>query len=260
MLIISKHRDYYDRVVGTVGVDKTLIYKRDLTEPKEFLLLNFNYSVPSHEPSKNVLTNNVYTRENPAYMPFIIGFCGKLYVGYKFQWSEVRPHVLGSIEKSIITYDKDEIISILTSVNLHSYTPREKQIMDIKRKINDMFKFVDGLPYDSIFVEKKVPYFYAKPRYLYNLDVSEFVVTELNPILSDYKFVKKFDPVTAFQEISMFLGGVLGTNENETVEIDEKYRLQQHGFDKMSFRQASPGQKKENRRLNKQRKRANKNK
>lgn len=258
MLIISKHRDYYDKVASTVGVDKTLVYKRDLTEPKEFLVLNFNYKVPSRVPQKNML--KIYTEENHAYTPFIIGFCGKLYVGYKFEWSEIRPHVLGSIQKSIITYDKDEIISILSKVNLHSYLPREKQIVEIKRKIEDIFKFVDGKPYDGIFAEMRVPYFYAEPRYSYSLDANEFVVSKLNPVLSDYKFVKKFDPVTAFQEISMFLGGVLGTNENETVEIDDKYKLLQHGFDKMSFKQASPGQKKENRRLNKQRKCANKNK
>jgi hypothetical protein len=52
----------------------------------------------------------------------------------------------------------------------------------------------------------------------------------------------------------MFIGGVLGVNEREMIQTDEKYRQLAHGFDKTSFRQMAPGQKKEQRRLNKLRK------
>ena len=34
----------------------------------------------------------------------------------------------------------------------------------------------------------------------------------------------------------MFLGGVLGNKEKEIVEVADKYKIAQHGFDKWSFR------------------------
>ena len=60
--------------------------------------------------------------------------------------------------------------------------------------------------------------------------------TELNPHYNDYEFYKVFDSFTAFQEIQMFMGGVLGSGEKEIVEVADKYKIGQHGFDKWSFR------------------------
>jgi len=59
---------------------------------------------------------------------------------------------------------------------------------------------------------------------------------ESNVNLRELGFPKVMDPYTAFQEISMFIGGVLGNHEKEVTELTEKDRIQQHGFDKWSFR------------------------
>jgi hypothetical protein len=58
----------------------------------------------------------------------------------------------------------------------------------------------------------------------------------VNPILKDYEFYKVVDTFQAFQEISMFIGGVLGRGEKEIVVVEDKYKIAQHGFDKWSFR------------------------
>ena len=44
----------------------------------------------------------------------------------------------------------------------------------------------------------------------------------------------------------MFLSGKLSKELNETVEIEDKYKIEQHGFDKWSFRKMpeSKGKKK----------------
>jgi hypothetical protein len=34
----------------------------------------------------------------------------------------------------------------------------------------------------------------------------------------------------------MFMGGVLGAGEKEIVEVEDKYKITQHGFNKWSFR------------------------
>jgi hypothetical protein len=58
--------------------------------------------------------------------------------------------------------------------------------------------------------------------------------------LSKLFFFRMLDPYTAFQELSMFVGGVLPRNPNPMVEItSEKVKVAKHGFDKWSFRKRS---------------------
>ena len=59
----------------------------------------------------------------------------------------------------------------------------------------------------------------------------------LNPRLKRFEFYKVFDSYGAFQEIHMFLSGVLGNTEKKTVGVSDIHRLEAHGFDrKTSFR------------------------
>ncbi len=55
--------------------------------------------------------------------------------------------------------------------------------------------------------------------------------------LKEYDFIKVMDPVKAFQEIAMWVGGVLPKPGNPTVQItDDKIKLAKHGMDATSFR------------------------
>lgn len=63
-------------------------------------------------------------------------------------------------------------------------------------------------------------------------------VFAVNPFtLKKLGFAKAVDPYTAFQELSMWIGGVLGGTSPEMVKItDDKVLAESHGFDKESFR------------------------
>ena len=56
--------------------------------------------------------------------------------------------------------------------------------------------------------------------------------------LRRFGFAKAVDPYTAFQELSMWIGGVLGGTSPETVTIkDDRVLIENHGFDnRFSFR------------------------
>ena len=55
--------------------------------------------------------------------------------------------------------------------------------------------------------------------------------------LKHYEFQKRLDPYQAFQELSMFIGGVLPRQGNPMIELTgEKIMLNKHGFDKWTFR------------------------
>ena len=63
-----------------------------------------------------------------------------------------------------------------------------------------------------------------------------------NPVLKDVQFFRIIDNITAYQELSMFIGGVLGGNSPKTIEISNDIKIAKHGFDKWSFRK-EPGKK-----------------
>ena len=54
--------------------------------------------------------------------------------------------------------------------------------------------------------------------------------------LKDVSFYKVWDPYQAYQELDMYISGVLGQQEKETINISDKDRIYQHGFDSYSFR------------------------
>ena len=55
--------------------------------------------------------------------------------------------------------------------------------------------------------------------------------------LKDIGFQSALDPVTAFQELSMWVGGTLSSRAPKTVEItDDKIKIAKHGMDHTSFR------------------------
>jgi hypothetical protein len=62
---------------------------------------------------------------------------------------------------------------------------------------------------------------------------------QVNPYtLKQLGFAKALDPYSAFQELSMWIGGVLGGTSPEIVTIkDDKTLIEGHGFDnRFSFR------------------------
>lgn len=71
----------------------------------------------------------------------------------------------------------------------------------------------------------------------------------INPRLEPYGFARQLDPWTAYQELSMFVEGVLRHPDPVMEPITDQDRLAQHGFDHWSFRKmpapATPRRKKD---------------
>lgn len=236
MLIISKRKDFYDGVAGTTGIDKTIVYEREIIEvenddlPKVFQ----KYSPwKNRNPSPFIKLSGINVKrdlrisgvyEHAA--PFIIGFCGKLYVGWKlYTKGEKKPY--GNDELiTTITYDNDNIKNIVDQLSWHG-------------KLDDNLNYI--LTYDALPLFREL----NTPVFVYDSDYGRFLVEKnyrnnpkffINPLLKEYHFFKVFDSFQAFQEIQMFISGVLGNKEKEIVQVEDKYKIAQHGFDKWSFR------------------------
>jgi hypothetical protein len=153
---------------------------------------------------------------------FIVGFCGKLYLGWKFEYK-------------VNEWDVIEYTDVIKTDIIYGYDKAKKFLKaDYWRSnLSDDINYVMNYNPINIFREYKTPIFVydsdsRKPR----REPAFFI----NPILKDYEFYKVVDAFTAFTELQMFIGGVLGVGEKEIVEIEDKYKIGQHGFDKWSFR------------------------
>jgi hypothetical protein len=229
MLIISKFKDFYDGIVGTYGIDKTIVYERNIVEfekkeiPKELHELTYIQKYQKLDWFK-LKDDSIYT----DYSFFYIGFCGKMYMGWVFKDKKGDIH---------ISYDLDKVKKNFKLSNKSKYRFfNENSLSDFDKGVNNVLNF------DPIEIHRKynTPIFvYDDNRYMIDGSIylkrknPKFIV---NPLLSDYKFVKALDIVTVFQEIQMFISGVLGVGERNIIEIDDKYKIPQHGFDNWSFK------------------------
>lgn len=230
MYIISKKKDYYDGVVGTMGIDKTIVYDREIKIlddyyefPKEFQP-NRTYNIRWKNQFLNLNSHSAYKNSKyPEYSSFIVGFCGKLYMGWKLYRENNNlpfPDLITDI-----TYDYELLKKYIKSVGWGC-------------NLDDDTEYVKTYNPIQIFRDLKSPIFiydsdYNRTSINRHRTNSRFIV---NPILNEYKFYTVIDSFTAFQEIQMFMGGVLGAGEKEIVEVADKYKIGQHGFDKWSFR------------------------
>mgnify|MGYP006297348471 CR=1 FL=1 len=233
MYIISKQKDYYDGVVGSVGMDKTIVYERKTVEiednksiPKFVRSTRFHWK--DENPFLNLCRASVKTDNDKGYYAmngFIVGFCGKLYLGWKFYY-KVKAFLpesgeYGEVTKEDIIYDYENVKQYLKPRYWGS-------------SLDDNAKFVNSYNPIEIFRECDAPIFLYDS---YNERPRNTDVFYINPVLKDWEFYKVVDAFTAFTQLQMFIGGVLGTGEKKITEISNENKIEQHGFDrKWSFR------------------------
>lgn len=232
MLIVSKNRDYYDSAVG-VGIDKTIVYQRHLKTiecPKDILdAITINYLEDFTSNYRSRIPKNKY---GSGY--FILGFCGKLYVGFKFT-KENNDNLNEPSYDTKIIYDIEKARKFFDfSKNEHKkwyWSGKSKE-----ERFNDFIFKIKSIKSIEWFRKYNTPIFLIGNNNdvfnRYDNDKSLQKIT-INPILKYYDFMKIYDPYTTFQEIQMFISGVLGINKDGIdVEMTEKQKVQQHGFDK----------------------------
>ena len=199
MLIIGDFKDYMDSI-RSFGIDKTVIYNRK----EERIVYKKGprmYSEGFHDSDKFKATR-------------IIGFCGKLYPLLE--------------KKGLIIYDKKEALKSV----------KNSRYLWYDRELTACFgEYLNNPELLKIFVDKKTPIFiygdYLDGKYEAG-KVKELII---NPRLKDWGFQSVKDPVTAFQDIYLFISGVLGAPEKPMVKISDKEMAKKKGHDSpFSFR------------------------
>ncbi len=234
MRIISKFRDYYDSV-QSYGQDDELIYVRNefeeirLFEPR--LIRNARcYNVTRHDEVEQKM----------------VGFCGKIYPVIKLSMTGKNPvekycYTLDEVEEFIKNFwDKprqEQYLGKYYNYRYYSVLFTRKSLMkffeDVKVQV-DSFGEVFKSDSSPVFIAEYGKYYREPSKIVYNA------------CLKDVEFYRIFDTYSAYQEISMYLGGVLGLTRSRGKPsyqgqkmddtVSDKDLIVAKGFDKYSFR------------------------
>ena len=251
MRIISRFHDYYDTVMAH-GYDDKVTYVRkteEMPKPPTYLL-------------------GKYTRwHNQWPHPFhrhVVVVCGKPFFGispmgtgtYESRLVSKQPLKYVTVNQPMVCWDYDALRkAAMTSCNkdrantFNMTNPRplflqdEKDLYGSSRKfllkerkaLRDWFKLNEdpGVVKDQVHFDNGSPLLYVTTEREFPKGKSLHC---MNPCLRDFSFQKVMDPYTAFQEIEMYIGGVMGGHAPPMVEIKNETRIHKAGFDKWSFR------------------------
>ena len=190
----------------------------------------------------------IYIREH------IIGFCGKIYpvIELRAEIFEVPTicYNIDDVDKFIEGNYKDKLIKEYYKSRKRYWSRlwHEPSQEEFKKFFDKCAEEQDS--HEKLFRKSGHPLFVARyrDRYSYNSD-KEFTwhpsTITFNAELKGLNFYRIFPTALAFQEISMYLGGVLGQGNPVIPEISNNDMIEAKGFDlKTSFRKEKSDKKK----------------
>ncbi len=214
MLIVSKFHDYYDTAC-VHGIDKTCVYKRE------------EIIVPIKESSPHYLDKDRWPYEDNLESKhlryeahrLLVGFCGEIYPFV---------HIVRDRRDDFYFYDKEALSEFLTYEGIKErrawYNERDMRVCD-PRAMSIFFDQSTWVRFQSKFADHHTPVF------LYGRLSNQKLQIKLNVCLKDLRFMVVKDPQTAFQDIHMYLSGVLGAPPPPKEKIDDKIMAASKGHD-----------------------------
>jgi len=222
--IISNFHDYYDVAQG-LGQDRSLIYFRT---PQEDHKSRWPFPV-CHAISRR------YDYDRAVYIAeFIIGFCGRIYPMLHLKTvsssAEVKKYCykIEDVDRFVGShFAKGRRELYWSKARGRSYGRNYGRRREIFiRYFTECTEQMDG--HKKLFVDNGAPLFVAQLTM-----VGQKIV--YNSSLKEVEFYRIFSPYVAFQEISMYLGGI-AQPERSVPKVSDADLAAAKGFDKWSFR------------------------
>lgn len=217
MKIISKFKDYYDYISHLYGVDNKIVYERNLY---------INFSTPKdniHVTGKDVDIVNLHFNSGECsydYRYFWLIICGRRFLLYG-SCNTTKWKIFDNTDDKFA-----KLLPISKSRNIYFgnrfYTP-EYFMGEFSQKNLDFN------------IKLKCPIVMCG-KYYRNGPVPTF--TE-SPILGDVEgFVKMYPAEQIYQDIYYFMANQINGSPdlNPPVDVSDKYKIEYHGFDAVSFR------------------------
>lgn len=232
MLINSDFKDYYDPMQKH-GVDKMVVYNR---RKQGFM---HGDKCPSLDPLMEELgaLRPWSTLDQGLSWPmFVVGFCGELHLGFhlhyydNFRTLDAYVYDIEHFEDFMRRIGKDALARFNRPVKSRKRSYWKDRIELERGDVEGAFSRF-AKPEVWMFQNLKAPVFLATRDNAYNKPDRI-----LNPCLKSIGFQQVKPPQVAYQELAMFISGVLGSEEKPTVMISDTDMAAKKGFDKWSFR------------------------
>lgn len=246
MRIFSKYHDYYDKALG-FGADPNIIYERkeeDITElvKKQIGLKDKLQKI--HDDIFDFRMNRINSPELQITSKTIVLFCGKIYfcIGVTYKNEDKSSYHSTTTEfiytmlmfRRVITYHSKIKLDVNATSGLFDGKKRTLMTMDKRFKLLFDKQGIESEVAKSLHFELDAPIIVINYDLVY-VHTKGFSVHK-NKCLKSIEFFKIVNPFGAFQELSMFISGVMGGKSPTMIEVSDKDRISKHGFDKFSFR------------------------
>lgn len=232
MRIVSKFHDFYDGVMKSSFDPETtyLRYTEEINvEKHEFTTaadLHYFHIEFSSVFFRSVLNSKNYVS---GITQTLLCFCGQVYPIFHAQ-IERKSNIATAPLWICHSMSWSELKSQITAKT--GEVPSESTY-DLPRRAKEATRFMDKGYEDC----EKIHIEFNCPVIAFEASSRNGIKIIKNPCLSDIGFNHLLDPYSTFQEIYMYLSGVLGNKGNPMVELSNVDRLQKAGFDKViSFR------------------------
>lgn len=237
MKIVSPFRDFYDRALA-YGYDEHTVYVRKPVELYNGAYGNSlrdirDYDFLFVDGTIQDLPGHNHSTISFAFVRVL--FCGKLYNGVRVT---VKPHwSLPAETKTAVYYDADALVNAVHQAGGD---------IDADFRRSDRRWWGHRFFYDNSLRSwlsnqgSPIHQDYAIQNKFITLVVDHDQPTRVikDAKLADYDFYRTINPVIAYQEIEMFVSGVLASAGNQMVVTEDKYKILAAGFDQRSFRKS----------------------
>lgn len=233
MRIISKFHDYYDSVLK-YGPDDHCVFVRESAR------LDAAGQLPADlafmRPGLHAVETFTAKRAPLGIAPFVIAFCGKCYPGIRLTSSGLSGAEAAFDE---CYYDLASYRARMAALG-HPIEPERRRHwrrwhyrMDSPtnhQDLTDFFTAERASAFEALVGRGAAILLCLSRRHSDDVELYD------NPELTTLKFYQMFDAYSAFQELEMYLGGVLASAELPMPQFEDQIKAQQKGFDKHSFR------------------------
>ncbi len=239
MRIISPFHDFYDSGMEFNTSDEIIFFR----DPKEYKINRYSNKADTAWPKLvtdtynmfypllDIYTWSFYNEKGKVYDSYngiqrrIIMFAGKIYPVIS-----IDLHDRGSGGKGYYwIYSFDDIIKFMENKNLSFSRTKNRHIFVSKNSEKNLRSFFTtnySKEYYTFLLENKI-----------SICVLSNNSIRFNVNLSTYDFYKKLSTYNAYQELDMWISGTLAWPPNIMIEVEDKSKIQKHGFDfKYGFR------------------------
>lgn len=231
MHIVSKFRDYYD-TASIYGVDKTCVYLRaeekieikGMSYPQDpYILLKDGKRFPLGNVAR--YETKRFVGANYEFKKVILGFCGEIYPLIKVV-KEYTDHLNGYAKEIFCFYDQPSFMEFLAAEGIqtkgykYGRWYRHNFDLDSDQGLHNFFDQNRWKKLEGLFAAFHVPCFVLREKTL-----------KLNPNLKNLGFIKIKDPQTAFQDVYMYMSGVLGAPLPPKEKMSDKVLAAAKGHD-----------------------------